>query len=250
MTGTEDLLLAPQLPPLLAPRAVDRRIDPFFKAIAAGEAEEEPGLVIHAEDPGAMRLAILLAPETPLREAIGAGFAVSLGLADALGALGPPELAVHFTWPKGILVNRAEAGRLRVASSTGDPDAIPDWLVFALDVALARKSEDPGLDPTRTTLEDEGCVGLSTPRLIESWSRHFLVWLNRFMDEGLRPLHEAWCARCMEIGKPLEEWPGNLSLPHEKSSLFLGLDERGGMLLRQDGETVLLPLHEQLDHPR
>ena len=250
MTGTEDLFLAPQLPPLLRPRPVDRRIDPFFKAIAAGEAGEEPGLVIHAEDLRAMRLAVLLAPESPLADAVGAQFAASLGLADALGALGPPELAVHFAWPNRILVNRAEAGRLRVASSTTEAEAVPGWLVFALDVALARKNEDPGLDPAHTTLEDEGCIGLSTPRLIESWSRHFLVWLNRFMDEGLRPLHGAWCARCMEIGKPLEERPAGLDLPPSPPPLFLGLDERGGMLLRQGDDTILLPLHEQLDYPR
>lgn len=252
MSATEaELFLAPQLPPLLQGRGVGRGIDPFFKAIAAAEGGEEAGLVTYAEDDARLRLAVLLAPDRPLAEALGASFAVSLGLADALGALGPPELAVHFVWPKAILVNRGEAGRLRLAAATADPAEIPEWMVFGLDVSISSQSEDPGLTPERTTLEDEGCVGIPVPTLLESWSRHFLVWLNRFMSDGLKPLHGAWCAKCMEIGKPLETLPEGMEWQEGgPAPLFLGLDDEGGMILRRGEDTILLPLHDQLDFPR
>jgi len=231
---------APFFPPLLTGVSVAAHIDPFQKALADVFAEAEPGRVTWSQDTASLRAALTLTPEMPLNEALaGAAFAVLLGMNDALGALAPPEVAVHFSWPDRIKVNGAYCGGIRAAAPKIAPGDEPDWLIIGIDMPiLPLQSEDPGLTPDTTNLMAEGCADLDAVRLIESWARHTLVWINRFMDDGLAPLHEGWRHKCdtlgEEVGAPL---PG----------VFMGLDEFGGMLLRQDEDTSTIPLTVMLE---
>ncbi|MDJ0827266.1 MAG: DUF4444 domain-containing protein [Rhodobacter sp.] len=226
-------LVRPDFPPLLSGKAVGARIDPFDKARAeALTGEVEPGLVHYAEAQDIARAAVTLAPELLLQDAIGAVLAVQIGLADALGALAPPEVAVHFVWPNGLKINGADCGGFRAAAATGDPAAEPDWLIVGLDVPILAEG-DGGAAPERTTLQAEGCIDVTATDVIESWSRHMLVWINTFLTEGFAPLHEAWRGRCDAIGEEVTS---------PEPGLFVGLDERGGMLLRHLSTTRLIPL--------
>ena len=65
---------------------------------------------------------------------------------------------------------------------------------------------------------------------MESWSRHTLVWLNRFLDEGLLPVHNAWCEKCENIGKKIS---------YPKNGDFIGLDENGNMLLKKSNDITI-----------
>lgn len=232
--------LAPTFPPLLKGVPVGARVDPLQKAVAAASVgDPEPGLVHYAETDTAFRVALTLLPEAPLETAVQVGFAVMLGLSDALGALAPPEVAVHFTWPSGIKVNGARCGNLRMRASTTNPQDEPDWLIAALDLAIgSQDGVDPGATPDQTTLYDEGCGEVTAPALIESWSRHSLVWINRYLDEGFAPLHAAWREKCDTIGE-------DVTVPVEGT--FVGLDEHGGMLVRHGDQTVVRPLTEILE---
>ena len=228
----------PTLPPLLRGEGLRAGIDPFAKAVSAAALGADPGLVPWSEDAAAFRVAVLLAPQMALERAMGAAFAVLLGFSDSLGALAPPEVAVHFAWPDRIKVNGAFCGRLRAAASTADPAAEPDWLAFALDVPLMPQSDAPGETPDRTALWEEGCAELTPPLMIESWSRHFLVWLHRFEEDGLAPLHAEWRAKCDTLGEEVRE---------PARGLFLGLDELGGMILREGAATRVIPLTAMLE---
>lgn len=232
------MLQPPRFPPLFTGEAVDARIDPFQKALASVLSESEPGLLVWSRAEDAMRAAVVFAPEMPLRLAMGVLFAAELGFADALGALAPPEVAVHFRWPDAIAVNGALCGRLRAAASTQDPEAEPDWLVVGIDVPILAKGGEPGMRPSETTLADEGCVKIAATELVEAYSRHMLVWTNTFLSEGFAPLLRSWTAKCDTLGKEVER---------PEQGLFLGLDERGGMLLRQVDATKILPLTVILD---
>ena len=227
-------------PPLLSGKAVGAKVDPFDKALAEALTDEpEPGRVHYAQSEDVMRVAITLAPEQPLADAIGAVFAVQLGLADALGALAPPEVAVHFTWPGGLKVNGARCGSFRAVASTKTAEEEPDWLIIGIEVpVLPVEGADGGETPDDTTLYSEGCAELSAAMIIESWSRHVLVWIHRFLADGFAPLHEAWRGKCDDIGE-------EVAAP--EAGLFVGLDERGGMLLRVGEETRLVPLTQMLE---
>ena len=101
-----------------------------------------------------------------------------------------------------------------------------------------RRPDAPGAAPDRTSLYEEGCVEVEPARLLESWSRHTLVWINRWSEEGARPLHAEWRGLAHGMGEEiaLDRPDGPLH------GTFVGIDERFGMLLRQGKETRLLPL--------
>lgn len=226
----------PTFPPLLRGESVPAHTDPFLKATGSAMKGVEPGLVIWSEDVSNFKVALVLAPEMPLQKAMGAIYAVQLGFADSLGALAPPEVAVHFIWPDRIKVNGAKCGHLRYAASTRVAEEEPDWLVIAVDVPIVPVAAlEPGVTPDETTLYDEGCADITAHRLIESWSRHTLVWLHQFMDEGLEPLHRGWRGKCDDLGQQITS---------PAVGTFMGLDEFGNMLLRDENETRIIPLYE------
>ena len=216
-----------EFPPLLTGIAVPG--DPWEAACAAARADADPGTVFYAIDDLTMRVAILLAPEEPLEDAVRASFAVTLGFNDALGALAPPEVALHLVWPAGIKVNGAACGTLRAAASTDDPEAEPDWLVLALEVPVVCDLD--GSNPDQTALHNEGCGEVLIPDLIEAWGRHMMNWLHIYMTDGFEPLHREWLTKA----------------DGREEGHFLGLDERGGLLLKDDTGTRILPLTDLLE---
>ena len=232
----------PTFPPLLSGEAVAAHLDPFDKALSSVLGAVDPRRVFWSRDANAMRAALVLAPEMPLADAMGAVFAVQLGLSDSLGALAPPEVAVHFIWPGGVKVNGARCGRTRAAASTAAPKEEPDWLIIGVEQPVRPVSgHEPGATPDQTTLLEEGCVDITASGLIESWSRHTLVWINRFLHEGMEPLHVAWQGKCDAIGERVE---------YPESGVFVGMDEKGGMLLRDGGRTRCIPLSVLLENDR
>lgn len=232
---SETLDTTPSFPPLLSGEKTPTGIDPFEKARVAAMMGCDPGLIVWADRADALSAAIVLAPEKPLVDAISILFAPAIGFVDSLGALGPPEVAIHHVWPSSFKVNGAGCGGLRVAASTKDPEIEPDWLVIAIDVPFL-PTGDGGEDPTRTCLFNEGCADITPHQLLESWSRHTLVWINRWLEDGLKPLHDAWRERAWGMGKPLPDDAGT----------FMGLDEAGGMLVKSGDTTNLRPLTEAL----
>ncbi|MBX2856816.1 MAG: hypothetical protein KTR21_17650 [Rhodobacteraceae bacterium] len=240
---------APSFPPLLTGVGLPAGVDPLAKAAtAAGSAEGvEAGTIFWSEREDAMDAAIALAPETPLAESMAMVLVALNGLGDSLGALTPPEVAVTWEWPDLIKVNGARVGVLRADAATRDTAAVPDWLAVGVTLQLAPISgAEPGEDPTITALWEEGCVDLTRTRLLESWSRHMLVWINRWMDDGFRPVHDSWVGRVERRGEAaVFDYGGE-----QRDGMFLGLDEQGGMLLKTGSATEALSLTQMLDHPR
>ncbi len=231
---TDGTDMTPAFPPLLTGEEAPHGTDPFDKAVATALIGCEAGRVVWARRADRLVAAIILAPEAPLSEAMSISFACSLGFGDALGALGPPETAIHYTWPGGILVNGASVGALRAAASSEIADAEPDWLVVGIDVALMPEGEG-GEDPSRTCLYAEGCGEIPPVALLESWSRHTLVWINTWLDDGLAPLHAAWRERGWRLGEKLPD-----------GGLFVGLDEWGGQLVKTGETASVRPLTKLL----
>ncbi|SDK56823.1 biotin/lipoate--protein ligase family protein [Aliiruegeria lutimaris] len=226
----------PVFPPLFHGHPVSGATDPFAKACAQALLGCDSGLVAYNIGADTLKAAIVLAPEMPLEQAMSAFIACGVGFQNALGALAPPEVAVHLAWDGGIRVNGAGCGRLRAAASTAAPAAHPDWLVVGLEILLL-----PTGDPSHetTSLIDEGCAEVEPLRLLEAWVRHTLVWLNTLEEDGNRPLHAQWQGIADGIGEDVTR--GALS------GRFLGTDEDFGMLLRTDDSTHVLPLSTILE---
>ena len=239
----------PAFPPLLSGVACKPEVDPFEKAVADAHAgRASVGDLYHAFDGQVLRAAVAFAPEEPLAKALPILFAAACGINDSLGSLAPPEVGVAHVWPDGIKVNGGWAGALRVEASTRDPAAVPDWIIVGLSVSMAWDPEgpDPGDAPYVTALSEEGCADISPVRLLESWSRHLLVWVNEWEDEGFAPIQRAWLDRADGRGEVISFTHGGRLV----GGKFVGLDEEGNLLLALDGTHHAVPLAAVLDQPR
>lgn len=230
---------APSLPPLLTGRPEAR---PFEAACRAAADGADPGTLLYYARRGDLAAGLVLAPEVPLEEAMAMWPACGLAIADALVALGPPELAVGLSWDGAVQVNGARCGRVRASAATRDPAAVPDWLVVGFEMPWALDLADPGLAPDRTALLEEGFADLAPLRLLESWSRHMLVWMNHWEEGGARPLHAGWRRHLSGLGGSL----GRPGAPGDEGAP-IGLDERFGMILRGEGAVRIVPLSSRLE---
>ncbi|CUJ92611.1 hypothetical protein RUE5091_01239 [Ruegeria denitrificans] len=228
----------PVFPPLLTGHTVQGGDDPFDRAQAMAALGCDAGTVVYNIQADRLRVAIVFAPEVPLQDAMAMLPLCAVGFQNALGALAPPEVAVHLGWDGLICVNGAKCGMFRTAASSRDPEPEPDWLVVSWELALLQTVDDPGKTPDVTALYDEGCADVSAVQLVESWSRHMLTWLNRWQEDGNAPLHGEWLGLLRGVGEPYGE-----------AGVFLGTDERFGMLIRNGSETQLRPLTELLENP-
>lgn len=235
---------APQFPPLFEGLALTGSADSFAKAKTQAIMGCDAGLVVYNLAADQLRAAIVFAPEVPLTEAMPVLISCAIGFQNALGALAPPEVAVHLDWPGGILVNGARCGQMRVAASTQEAGEVPDWLVVGLDLPLIPANTDtPGDTPNQTALYEEGCVDVRPDELLGAWVRHTLVWVNRMEDEGLKPLTTEWRGLAHNLGEEIE-WAFGADT---EAGTFVGTDEHFGALLRSGEDTRLLPLSRLLE---
>ncbi|MEO1919681.1 MAG: DUF4444 domain-containing protein [Paracoccaceae bacterium] len=235
---SENIFEAPMpatFPPLFTGEAVSGSTDPFAKACAQAMIGCDAGLLVHSITPDRIRAAIVFAPESSLEEAMVAFIACGVGFQNAMGALAPPEVGVHLGWQGEIYVNGGRAGRLRAAAASNAPAEVPDWLVVGLEMDLLPQGEgETGEHPNDTCLMMEGCGDISPIRLLESWSRHTLVWLNDIENDGPRALHEQW--------RGLAKGVGEETTINAETGTFVGVDEAFGLLLKVGNDTRLLPL--------
>lgn len=222
--------------------------DAFEASVNAARQGADPATLFWEDREDRVELAIVLQPEQALAEALPVLHVGMIGIGDALGAIVPPQVAVMFGWPDRVEVNGGLAGGLRLAAPDGCAlDAVPDWLVLGLTILVKREligGEEPGMDPTRTVLHEEGCGELTVPDILEAFSRHFLLWVSRFGEEGLRPVAAHW----LERGSGYKESVALSVAGAQYAGQFTGLDDSGGMLLQT--ETVeALPLSAVLAGP-
>jgi len=221
-------------PPLMSGHPVDAGIDPFEKACAMAALGCDAGVIVYNVAANRLAAALVMAPEVPLEQAMAMMPACGVGFQNALGALGPPEVAVHLEWSGGLRVNGAACGRLRVMAGSLDPQAQPGWLVVGLELPLLSAGTAPGDRPDETALYDEGCADVDPINLLEAWARHTLHWINRWEADGPRALHAEW--------RGLAHGMGEAASQNGFSGTFLGVDGNFGMLLRGGDTTHLIPL--------
>ncbi|EIE49583.1 hypothetical protein AL036_05525 [Salipiger aestuarii] len=227
-------------PPLMYGEEVPA--DAFAHACMKATMGCDAGMVAYAFGQNRMEAALIFAPEVPLRRAMAMLPLCGVGFQNALGALAPPEVAVHLGWDGTIYLNGARCGGFRAMASDPDPDAVPDWLVIGLALPLWPETDSPGDTPDQTTLYGEGCPDVMPPHLVEAWARHTLHHLNTWEQDGPRALHSDWRALAQAMGETVTQ--GALT------GSFLGVDEDFAMLLRDAaGDTHLIPLTTLLEQP-
>lgn len=237
----------PTFPPLISGRPLSPATDPFAAAIAAIGAEEAgAGDLYWSQAIDRLDFALVLEPEVAARVAAQVHLAIMVAVGDALGAIAPPEVAVHYRWPYTLLVNGAAAGRFRTGLSlTPDAEAVPGFMVAAVGISIhpGPAASEPGHRPDCTSLWDENCTDIDCTGLLESASRHILAWIDTWQQDGLRPVAEAWMGRA-------EGRSGELAIAEGQQRAGgrpLGLDDDGNLLIQVSGDTRALSLIECLE---
>ncbi len=229
------------LPPLLVARPpVAGGGDALQQAVeACREGTAEVGSFYLVDSQSRLDLAVVLGPEVEPRRCWEMLFLSAVAFGDAVGAIAPPELAVHYRWPAAIQINGAAAGRVRLAiAPETDETGAPLWMALGLVAAVQPEEEgaEPGVYLDRTTLANEGAVDISVVDWAEAFARHLLVWIHNWEEDGFRQVHKIWWGRhdpkaerfsWEEKGKRLSGKP-------------IGLDEHGSLLVETEAGTHMV----------
>jgi BirA family biotin operon repressor/biotin-[acetyl-CoA-carboxylase] ligase len=179
--------------------------------------------------PGNLYLSLILRPDCSPSEAAQLGFVAALALGNAVGSVAPPMIEVYYKWPNDVLFNRDKGAGILLESNL-TPEGALDWLVLGLGVNVKSYPEDA--DFSATSLVFEGCPrDLSEVALLEAFARHFLVWVNRWLDDGFEPIRRAWLHHAKGLGETIR-----VRLPKEEfEGTFRDLDEQGALVLELAG---------------
>jgi len=187
----------PTLPPLFRSHSLADG-DPIATAMRLAAEGEDPGTLVWARRRDRLDMAVVLGPDRPLSEARRVTAVALVALADAMEALGPPNLDIRYDGSDRVLVNGAVVGGVRLAASPGTAeDEVPGWAVVGavVDVLGDPDDPDPGRHPDRTALREEGFGDVEAPDLLESFARHFLSWMDIWEDAGFEPVRRVWQRR-------------------------------------------------------
>lgn len=248
MTAASEVppLAGPEFPPVFTGHAVAADVDPFAVAVeGAVSGSYGAGDVVWSEDHRRAAAAFILEPETPLVVAAQMVPVMMVALGDALGAIGPPNLALTFRWPGTILANGGIVGTVAFHSSGNTTSDIPDYIVVGFELALDTSADslgEPGLDPNVTALFEEGCGELDRTSIIEAVARHFLSWIDGWTHDGFHAAHQSWLSRANDLDQHID-----MSVDGgTRSGKMVGMDADGDLLVQAEGQTVLVPLCKAL----
>jgi biotin-(acetyl-CoA carboxylase) ligase len=232
----------PVFPPLLASHPVEAARNAFEEACRrASRRELGAGDLVWSRATARAECAVILEPDVPLRRAVQMGPIVQVALADCLGGLLPPRMGVHFRWPGTLLLNGAKAGETWIRVAPARRDEIPEWLVAGFSLWLTHDfgGREPGEAPAETSFAEEGAGELTRTDILQSFSAHFLTWLNVWQDDGFRPVRESWVSRAEGREAPAEIMHGTERI----YARVLALDEEAVLIVEAEaGATRVLPL--------
>jgi biotin-(acetyl-CoA carboxylase) ligase len=211
---------------------LDLTLPPVFNAVRLREVGDAfahaqtiagksgAGTLVHVGRFDLVEFALVLEPEEPLRGARRVFYAGMVALTDALAAHAAPETAIGIEWPDALYVNYGLVGGARLAwPKRAGEEEIPPWLVFGAMIRMVSMTGvEAGVNPSSTALEEEGFGEVSADRLIESFSRHFMVAVDAWQESGFAVVMRDYVQR----------------MPREKR-LRGDIDENGDFVLHGGG---------------
>ena len=230
----------PRLPPVYRLVAMDSVSSTMDEARRLAQEGAEDGTLVWAREQtggrgrrgrewssprGNLYLTLILRPMCAPREAAQLGFVAGLGLVDALGSVIPPMIEVHLKWPNDVLLNDRKAAGLLLEMATTEAGEI-DFLLLGLGCnvkTFPQETEFPA-----TSIHFEGAPpSLCEVDVLEAFSRHFLTWVNRWLEDGFAQIRQTWLRHAWHLGEEIEVRVGE----DELKGVFRDLDADGALLL-------------------
>jgi hypothetical protein len=158
--------------------------------------EEGAGTLVYVGRFDMAEFAVVLEPDEALRTARRAFYAGMNALGDALLVHAPPEKLIAIDWPDALRVDGGLVGGGRLAwPEGGDEEAIPDWLVFGGMIRTVSMTEEAGLHPLETALDQEGFEEHGASALVETFARHLMVAIDAWERDGFGEVMKGYLAR-------------------------------------------------------
>lgn len=229
-----------QLPRLYELVQRDALDDVLLEACRHADAGADEGRVIHAAAqsaasgrcgqpwlsvPGGLYAAVILRPEQALEQAAQLSLVAAVSLAAAIADHVEPLTELHLGWPNDLLLRQAKVGTVQLRWRA-DGDALR-WMVLGTYVNVAQAPASLGLDAA--CLREEGESVSNAADLLGSFARHFLVWIDRWANEGFAPVRKAWLQRAAGIGAPCVLRAGDRSVTGQVRNVA----DDGALLLEQ-----------------
>lgn len=160
----------------------------------AGSDPSGTGTLVWGGPADTMEIAVVLAPEEPLRTARRAFVAGMVALAAAVGAHAPPEMPIEIDWPDTLLFDGARIGGGRLGwPETYGEDEEPDWLVFSGMLVVSKAyAGDPGLTPFSTSLEEQGFGHDDQESLVEGFARNLMKTFESWQEDGFNTVADRY----------------------------------------------------------
>lgn len=229
---------------LIELEAVDSTMDEARRRAEQGEDEAPDGTLIWAKEQtkgrgrrgrewvsprGNFYASLILRPEVPLAEAAQLGFVAGIAIYDTIGELCEPGYECRLKWPNDILLNGRKVGGILLESKAG-ADVHPEYVILGTGINLLRHPPDTQFPATSFAEEH---LAIPDVQFLESFARHFMDWIGRWVEKGFQPIRDQWKWRAKGIGEEIE-----VRLEKETfKGIFSDLDSDGALLLAADGGT-------------
>lgn len=238
----------PRLPgvyTLVALEEVDSTNAEARRLAQKGEAETPDGTLVWAkrqaagrgrrgrtwESPeGNLYCSLVLRPECPVARAAELGFVAALAVYDTIASLAEPGTNANVKWPNDVLIHDRKVAGILLETESGVGD-VPEWLILGIGVNVLHFPE--GTPYPATSLKAEGMADVDVVAVLETFSRHFVSWATRWLEDGFEPIRAAWVWRVKGIGQPIEVRLESEAL----KGIFKELDAQGALILDQNGKT-------------
>jgi len=177
---------------------------------------------------GNLYTSLILRPDVPINEAAQLSFVAALAVYDALGNIGPAGHQIHCKWPNDILLNEKKVAGILLESEGGSVDRPADWIILGMGLNVEWHPENT--DFPATSLRFETFTNTVEDVLV-AYSKSFLSWTNRWLNDGFSPIRQNWLQRCMGRGEAIEVRLETQTL----TGIFKGMAEDGALILEENG---------------
>jgi BirA family biotin operon repressor/biotin-[acetyl-CoA-carboxylase] ligase len=240
-------MTAPKLPSvynLITLDSVDSTNSEAKKLAAEGEETAPDGTLVWAreqtggrgrrgrtwESPsGNLYTSLILRPDVPIAEAAQLSFVAALAVYDTLGSIGPAGHQVLCKWPNDVLLNEKKVAGILMESEGGDANTPADWVILGMGLNVEWHPSDT--DFPATSLRFEGFSN-TVEEVLEAYTRSFMVWTNRWLNDGFAPIRQNWLWRCMGKDEKIEVRLENRTV----TGVFKDMGDNGALILDVDGK--------------
>jgi biotin-(acetyl-CoA carboxylase) ligase len=191
---SEGLRREPVLPPGFTLVTLRESGDAFAHACATA-AEAGAATLVWVRRFDIVEFAVVLEPDAPLKEARLAHYLAMNALADALAVHSPPERPILFRWPDAMTYDYGLIGGGRLAWPEGcGEDEAPDWLVFGAMVRATTMTPFE-MGQVGVGMAEEGFEEVDAVDLIEAFSRHLMLGVAHWQEDGPKGAARRWLDR-------------------------------------------------------